>query len=137
MQLKNKIALVTGAASGIGKEIARQFVNQGAKVAIADLDLGAARSAAKEIDPSGTRTLAIRMDVADERQVEIGIDQACLTFGRLDVLVSNAGIQIVSPIDQFSFSDWKKMLAIHLDGAFLTTRAALRRMYRQGRGGSI
>jgi len=137
MQLKNKIALVTGAASGIGKEIARQFVNQGAKVAIADLDLGAARSAAKEIDPSGTRTLAIRMDVADERQVEIGIDQACLTFGRLDVLVSNAGIQIVSPIDQFGFSDWKKMLAIHLDGAFLTTRAALRHMYGQGRGGSI
>jgi len=137
MQLKTKIALVTGAASGIGKEIARQFVNQGAKVAIADVDLEAARIAANELDPSGAATLPIRMDVADERQVDIAVDQVCLTFGRLDVLVSNAGIQIVAPIDQFSFGDWKKMLAIHLDGAFLTTRAALRRMYAQGRGGSI
>ena len=137
MQLKNKIALVTGAASGIGKEIARQFVVQGAKVAIADLDLEAARTTANEFDPSGAATLAIRMDVADERQVDIGVDKACLTFGRLDVLVSNAGIQIVAPVDQLSFGDWKKMLAIHLDGAFLTTRAALRHMYTHRRGGSI
>jgi len=137
MQLKNKVALVTGAASGIGKEIARQFVNEGAKVAIADLDFEAARATADELDPSGAATLAIRMDVANEMQVDIGIDKACLTFGRLDVLVSNAGIQIVAPIHQLSFSDWKKMLAIHLDGAFLTTRAALRHMYSQGRGGSI
>ena len=137
MQLRNKVALVTGAASGIGKEIARQFVDQGAKVAIADLNLEAARLAANELDPSGAATLPIRMDVADERQVDLGVDQVCLTFGRLDVLVSNAGIQIVAPIDQFTFADWKKMLAIHLDGAFLTTRAALRRMYAQGRGGSI
>ena len=137
MQLKDKVALVTGAASGIGKEIARQFVNQGAKVAIADLDLEAARTVAAELDPSGATTLAIRMDVADEREVELAVDQVCLAFGRLDVLVSNAGIQIVAPIDQYSFGDWKRMLAIHLDGAFLTTRAALRHMYKQGRGGSI
>jgi 3-hydroxybutyrate dehydrogenase len=137
MQLKDKVALVTGAASGIGKEIARQFVNQGAKVAIADLDLEAARTAAGELDPSGATTLAVRMDVADEREVDIAVDQVCAAFGRLDVLVSNAGIQIVAPIDQFSFGDWKRMLAIHLDGAFLTTRAALRHMYKQGRGGSI
>ena len=137
MQLKNKVALVTGAASGIGKEIARQFVKQGAKVAIADLNLDAARATALELDPSGTATLAIRMDVADEMQVDIAVDKVALTFGRLDVLVSNAGIQIVGPIHQFSFGDWKKMLAIHLDGAFLTTRAALRHMYANGRGGSI
>ena len=137
MQLDNKVALVTGAASGIGKEIARQFVNEGAKVAIADLDWEAARAAADDLDPRGAATLAIRMDVADERQVDLGVDQVCSAFGRLDVLVSNAGIQIVAPIDQFSFADWKTMLAIHLDGAFLTTRAALRRMYAQGGGGSI
>jgi 3-hydroxybutyrate dehydrogenase len=137
MQLKNKVALVTGAASGIGKEIARQFVKEGAKVAIADLELEAARATAGELDPSGAATLAVRMDVANEMQVDIGIDKVCLTFGRLDVLVSNAGIQIVAPIHQFSFSDWKKMLGVHLDGAFLTTRSALRHMYAQGRGGSI
>ena len=137
MQLKNKNALITGAASGIGKEIARQFVEEGAKVAIADLNVEAARAAADEIDPSGAATHAMRMDVTDETEVDAGFDEVCRRFGGIDILVSNAGIQIVSPVDQFEFSDWKKMLAIHLDGAFLTTRAALRHMYAQGRGGSI
>lgn len=137
MQLTDKVAIVTGAASGIGKEIARQFVRQGAKVAIADLNLDAARTAADELDASGSSTLALQMDVTDEAQVTAGVDEVCRRFGGVDVLVSNAGIQLVAPVDQFSFADWKKMLAIHLDGAFLTTRACLERMYAQGRGGSI
>jgi 3-hydroxybutyrate dehydrogenase len=137
MQLQNKSAIVTGAASGIGKEIARQFVNQGAKVAIADLDLHAARACARELDPGGRFTLAVRMDVSDELQVAAGIDEVCRRFGGIDVLVSNAGIQIVAPVNQFAFADWKRMLAIHLDGAFLTTRACLDRMYAQKRGGTI
>ena len=137
MRLNNKIALVTGAASGIGKAIARHFVDEGAKVAIADINLDAARAAAAEIDPGGAATLALAMDVTDEAQVDSGVDQAARHFGGLDVLVSNAGIQIVAPIDQFSFSDWRKMLAIHLDGAFLTTRASLRHMYAHGRGGAV
>jgi 3-hydroxybutyrate dehydrogenase len=137
MQLMNKSALVTGAASGIGKEIARQFVAEGAKVAIADLSLNAARTAAHEMDPRGGSTLAVEMDVTSETAVDAGVDEVCRRFGGIDALVSNAGIQIVAPVDQFAFSDWKKMLAIHLDGAFLTTRAVLRHMYAQGRGGSI
>ncbi len=137
MQLHNKTAIVTGAASGIGKEIARQFVNEGANVAIADLNLEAARAAAEDIDPGGAATLAVRMDVTDEARSRTALRKSASRFGGIDVLVSNAGIQIVSPVDQFEFGDWKKMLAIHLDGAFLTTRAALRRMYAQGRGGSI
>jgi 3-hydroxybutyrate dehydrogenase len=137
MQLNQKVAIVTGAASGIGKEIARQFASEGAKVAIADLNLEAAQAAAREIDPSGAAALAVRMDVTDEAQVDAGVDEVSRHFGGIDVLVSNAGIQIVAPVDQFAFSDWKKMLAIHLDGAFLTTRACLRRMYAQGRGGTI
>jgi 3-hydroxybutyrate dehydrogenase len=137
MQLKDKVAVVTGAASGIGKEIARQLIRSGAKVAIADLDLDAARAAAGKINATGASTLALEMDVTDEAQVDTGIDQVCRLFGGVDILVSNAGIQIVAPVDQFAFDDWKKMLAIHLDGAFLTTRACLKRMYAQGRGGSI
>ena len=137
MQLQNKSAIVTGAASGIGKEIARQFVRQGAKVAIADINLDAARAAALEINASGSSTLAVQMDVTDEAQVDAAVDEVSRRFGGVDVLVSNAGIQIVSPVDQFTFGDWKKMLAIHLDGAFLTTRAALRHMYAQRRGGSV
>lgn len=137
MQLTDKVAIVTGAASGIGKEIARAFVRQGAKVAIADLNLDAAGAAADEMNASRGSTLAVQMDVTDEAQVTAGVGEVCRRFGGVDILVSNAGIQIVAPVNQFSFADWKKMLAIHLDGAFLTTRACLERMYAQGRGGSI
>lgn len=137
MQLKDKTAIVTGAAGGIGKEIARAFVEAGAKVAIADLNLDAARATALELDSTGASTFALKMDVSDEAEVDSGIDEVCRRFGGIDVLVSNAGIQIVAPVDRFLFSDWKKMLAIHLDGAFLATRACLRRMYALGRGGTI
>src|SRR6185312_4495360 len=130
MRLKDKVALVTGAASGIGKEIARTFANEGAKVAIADLNQEAADAAARELDPSGDRATGIAMDVSSEAQVEAGMARAIAVVGRLDILVSNAGIQTVAPLDQFEFSKWKQLLAIHLDGAFLTTRAALRQMYR-------
>jgi len=81
--------------------------------------------------------LGVAMDVANEDQVNAGIDKAIATFGALDVLVSNAGIQIVAPLVDFEFAKWKKLLAIHLDGAFLTTRAALRQMYKQNSGSII
>src|SRR4030095_13952197 len=100
MRLNNKIALVTGAASGIGKEIARQFANEGAKVAIADLNLEAARVAADAIDRGAAPPLAIQMDVTEEAEVNAGFEKICRRFGGIDVLVSNAGIQILSPVDQ-------------------------------------
>ena len=137
MSLKDKVAVVTGAASGIGKEIARQFFAEGAKVAIADLNIDAAKATAAEFDASGTRAIGVAMDVTKEDQVDKGIDEIAERLGGIDVLVSNAGIQIVAPIEEFKFSDWQKLLAIHLDGAFLTTRAALKHMYAQRRGGSV
>ncbi len=137
MRLQDKVAVVTGAASGIGKEIARTFAREGAKVVIADLDPAAAEATAAELGEIGKTTLGVAMNVTDEAQVDAGIDRAAATLGGIDVLVSNAGIQIVAPLDQFEFTRWKTLLAVHLDGAFLTTRAALRHMYRQGRGGSI
>jgi 3-hydroxybutyrate dehydrogenase len=137
MSLEDKVAIVTGAASGIGKEIARQFHGEGAKVAIADINLDAAQAAARELDASGRTATGVAMDVSDEAQVDKGIDSVAERLGGIDVLVSNAGIQIVAPIEEFKYSDWKKLLAIHLDGAFLTTRACLRHMYKQGRGGSV
>jgi len=136
MRLKDKSAIVTGAASGIGKEIAIAFVRAGAKVAIADLDQRAAEATAEQLDPSGKRALGVAMDVSNEEQVDAGTEKVIKTFGALDVLVSNAGIQIVAPVVDFEFAKWKRLLAIHLDGAFLTTRAALRQMYKQ-RSGSI
>ncbi|HKW53767.1 MAG TPA: 3-hydroxybutyrate dehydrogenase [Stellaceae bacterium] len=137
MRLTNRVAVVTGAASGIGKEIARTFVREGAKVAIADLNQAGADAAAAELGGAERRAIGIAMDVTSEGQVEAGMAKAVKAFGRLDILVSNAGIQIVAPLDEFDFAKWKQMLAIHLDGAFLTTRAALRQMYKQGSGGSI
>jgi 3-hydroxybutyrate dehydrogenase len=136
MRLKDKVAVVTGAASGIGKEIARTFAREGAKVVIADLDQKGADAAAAELG-GGERALGVAMDVTDEMQVESGIGKAVTVFGRIDILVSNAGIQTVAPLEDFPFAKWKQLLAIHLDGAFLTTRAVLRQMYRQGNGGSI
>jgi 3-hydroxybutyrate dehydrogenase len=137
MIMKDKVCVVTGAASGIGKEIAKAFLDEGAKVAIADLNIEAANATAKEFDPSGERAIGVAMDVTDEDQVNTGIEAVAAKLGGIDVLVSNAGIQIVSPIEDFKFSDWKKLLAIHLDGAFLTTKACLKHMYAQGRGGSV
>jgi len=137
MRLNNKVAVVTGAASGIGKEIARTFAREGAKVVIADLDPAGAKAMAAELGAAERRALGVAMDVTNESQVETGIGAAIETFGRIDVLVSNAGIQTVAPLDEFKFAAWKKLIAIHLDGAFLTTRAVLKQMYRQGDGGSI
>ncbi len=136
-RLLGKVAVVTGSASGIGKEIAFTFAREGAKVVIADLDQNAAENAALEIDPTAQRALGVAMDVSNEEQVEAGMERAVEAFGRLDILVSNAGVQIVAPLVEFEFAKWKKLLSIHLDGAFLTTRAALRQMYRQNSGSII
>jgi 3-hydroxybutyrate dehydrogenase len=136
MRLKDKVAIVTGAASGIGKEIARTYAREGARVVIADLNQTAADATAAELG-GPQKALAVAMDVTDERQVEAGVARAVQQFGKIDVLVSNAGIQIVAPLDEFEFASWRKLLSIHLDGAFLTTRAVLQRMYKQGTGGSI
>ena len=124
MSLQDKIAVVTGAASGIGRNIAKLFLESGAKVAIADLHLEAAEATAREFDPSGQRAIAIAMDVTDEAQVDAGIAANAAKFGGIDILISNAGVQIVRPIESYDFAAWKKMLAIHLDGVFLTTRAS-------------
>ena len=136
MRLDNKAALITGAASGIGKEIAKTYFREGARVAIADLNGEAAEVTARTIDPSGKRAIAVAMDVTAERQVEAGTERVIEALGGLDILVSNAGIQIVAPLVAFEFTKWKTMMSVHLDGAFLTTRAALRHMYKRN-GGSI
>lgn len=134
LRLQDKVAVITGAASGIGKEIAHTFAGAGAKVVIADLDRDGAETTARDIDPSGKGALGLAMDVTNEEQVEAGVARVVETFGRLDILISNAGIQTVAPLVDFEFAKWKTLMAIHLDGAFLTTRAALRQMYSQKRG---
>ncbi len=137
LSLKGKLALVTGAASGLGKRIAEVYADAGADVVIADLKQEIAQATADEIAKKGVRTLGVAMDVTDEAAVDAGFAQVEKALGQVDILVSNAGIQIVAPIQDFKFSDWKKLLAVHLDGGFLTSRAAVRQMIASGRGGSI
>jgi 3-hydroxybutyrate dehydrogenase len=137
MKLEGRSAIVTGAASGIGREIARIYAREGARVAIADLNADAANATAEEIRSAGGQAMGVTMDVTSEEAVNAGVAAAVAAFGGVDVLVSNAGIQIVHPIEEFSYADWKRMMAIHVDGAFLTTRACLPHMYKSGRGGSV
>lgn len=134
MRLKGKVAVITGAASGIGRGIAELFAKEGARVVIADLDLNKAEQVAAEI---GHQALAIGLNVASEDEVNAGIDKVIRLCGGIDILVSNAGVQYISAVDELSFDQWKNMLAIHLDGAFLMTKACLKNMYERKRGGSI
>ena len=137
VKLQDKTAFITGAASGIGREIAIVFAREGANVVIADLNEEAAQATANDLLATGSKAMGVAVDVTSEAQVDAAVQSAIQAFGGIDILVSNAGIQIVHPVEEFSFADWRKMLAIHPDGAFLTTRACLKSMYASGRGGSI
>jgi 3-hydroxybutyrate dehydrogenase len=137
MKLAGKVAVVTGGASGLGAAIARAYAAEGARVAIADLDPPAAERMAAELRAAGGEAIGLGMDVTREAQVAQGIDAVAAKFGGIDILVSNAGFQHLDTIADVSFENWKRILAVHLDGGFLTTRASLRHMYKQGRGGAI
>jgi glucose 1-dehydrogenase len=135
MTLNEQVALVTGAASGIGRAIATALGGQGAKVIIADLDERRAQQVATEIGQG--KAHACRIDVADSRQADAAISAAVEAFGRLDILVNNAGIGLHKPIVEITDEEWRRIIAVLLDGAFYCARAAARQMIAQGQGGKI
>lgn len=138
MKLKDRVCIVTGAARGIGEGIAKRYVEEGARVAIADIERASAENTAERLSEVGPGTaIGVAMDVTDERSVNDGVAQVVRQWGGIDVLVSNAGIQIVHKIETFPFEEWKKLLAIHLDGAFLTSKACIPHMYAKGSGAII
>jgi 3-hydroxybutyrate dehydrogenase len=136
-QLANKVAFITGAGSGIGKEIARLFAREGASVAVVDMNGAAGEACAAEIEDGGGRAISLTADVTDEAQVEAAVRTTIERLGNIDILISNAGIQIVHPLEEFTFAEWKRVLAVNLDGAFLSTRACYRQMIASQQGGSI
>ena len=137
MRLTDRVALVTGGDKGLGLGIARAFAREGARVCIANPQAGSGEAAARRIEEDGGSAIAVVMDVTDEGQVEAGMARTVERWGCLDILVSNAGIQHIDPLSSLALADWRRLLAIHLDGAFLTSRAAMRIMSASGRGGSI
>jgi 3-oxoacyl-[acyl-carrier protein] reductase len=136
MSLNGKIALVTGAAQGIGRDIALGLAADGADVAICDVNLEAAQKTAADIETKGRKSLAVKANVAASADVTAMIDQIVEKFGRIDILVNNAGITRDGLILRMKDEDWDLVLSINLKGAFLCTKAALKYMTKQ-RAGTI
>ncbi len=136
MSLNGKIALVTGAAQGIGRDIALALASDGADVAICDVNLDAAQKTAGDIEAKGRKSLALKANVAASADVTAMIDKVVETFGKIDILVNNAGITRDGLILRMKDEDWDLVLSINLKGSFLCTKAALKYMSKQ-RGGTI
>ncbi|TGV29703.1 SDR family NAD(P)-dependent oxidoreductase, partial [Mesorhizobium sp. M00.F.Ca.ET.186.01.1.1] len=132
--LNNQVALVTGAASGIGLEIARTFASEGAKVMLLDLNRDAAEQAALRLQNEGYEAVSVSADVTNEEQMQQSIQQAVQTFGKLDILVNNAGLQFVSPIEDFPTAKFEQMIRIMLTAPFIAIKHAFPIMKQQGHG---
>src|SRR5438477_2885874 len=133
MRFSDKVVIVTGAAGGIGLATARRFGSEGAKVVLADLHADKAQAAAKSVKQAGApETLAVACDVGKESDVQSCVEQVISRFGRLDVIVNNAGLMIFSQIEQLTSQQWLSVLSVDLLGAFYFTREAFRRMSKGG-----
>jgi 3-oxoacyl-[acyl-carrier protein] reductase len=137
MLLENRVALVTGAAAGIGRETARVFAREGARVVLADVDEARGAEAAAEIESSGGTAVFERLDVTDAAGVERVVAAAVERFGGLDVLVNNAGIVADARLVKMTLEQWQRVIDINLKGVFLCGQAAARAMIDGGRGGVI
>ena len=137
MKLEGKVAIVTGAASGMGRAIARRYAEEGARVVVADVNQVAAQGVVDEIAGAGGEARAIKADVRDQGQVQAMVDQAVSAFGGLDILVNNAGVGKIIPFLDTTEADWDFMFDINCKGLLWCSQAAARQMIAQGRGGKI
>lgn len=134
MRLKDKVAIVTGGASGIGEATVRLFVQEGAKVTIADMNEEKGEALAKEL---GDSTIFVKTNVTNESEVENMVNKTVETFGKLDILFNNAGIGDLHPTDELSFEHWQRTISVNLDGVFLVAKHAIRVMKKNGSGSIV
>jgi 3-oxoacyl-[acyl-carrier protein] reductase len=134
MRLAGKHALITGAGRGIGRAVARVFVREGAAVAVADIDATLAEDAVRELEARGGRALAVEADVASPASIRAMVEAVLSGFGRIDVLVNNAGIGGNTPFLDTSLEEWERILRVNLTGAFLVAQAVSREMAKAGGG---
>lgn len=137
MRLENKVAIITGAATGIGKAIALRFAKEGAAVCIDYVGHQEPGSVIQEIEQGGGKAIAVAADVTQPDQVANLVNQVVQKFGKLDIFVNNAGIEFKHPITEFPADEWDKVIAVDLKGPFLCIQASARQMIQQGQGGRI
>ena len=133
MRLKDKVAIITGAGQGIGKEIALAFAREGAKVVVTDIT-GKEKEVAEEIKKMGREAIALRVDVSKMEDAKRMAEEALKAFGRIDILVNNAGIYPFKPFVEMTESDWDKVINVNLKGAFNCTKAVVETMIKQKYG---
>ena len=134
MELKDLVAVITGGGKGIGKAIAEKFFIEGARVVIWDMDLPLAKNVATSLDSSGQKTMAIKVDITNETEVEKAVSEVISEFGRIDILVNNAGISRHRPIEEMTLEIFESVMKVNLTGTFLCCRAVTPIMKKQGRG---
>lgn len=137
MRLPGRVAAITGGALGIGRATALTFAEEGATVALGDVQIEAAETVAQEIRGRGGRAIAVGLDVGDAAQVQAFVDRVVEEFGRLDVMFANAGIAHSAPFLEHALAQWHRVLRVNLTGVFLCCQAAARQMVKQGGGGRI
>jgi NAD(P)-dependent dehydrogenase (short-subunit alcohol dehydrogenase family) len=134
MQLKDRVAILTGAGKGIGKVIAEKFFKEGASVALFDVEVSLIRELASILDPSGERALAVEADVTSEKDIENAVSKVLENFSQIDVLVNNAGISRHKPIEEMTLEVFESVIRVNLTGTFLCCRAVTPIMKKQGKG---
>ncbi len=137
MRLKDKVAIVTGGAQGIGRAICLRYAEEGAAVVVADVKIEIAQQVAEEIKQAGGKAVAVQVDVRQQDQVQQMVDTAVEQFGGLDILVNNAGVGKIIPFFETTEADWDLMFDINCKGLLWASQAAAKQMIKQGRGGKI
>lgn len=134
MSMEGRVAIVTGAAKGIGRGVARTLAREGADIVIVDINLQGAQQVADEIQASGRKTLAMKVDISCKQDVLDAVEATIQTFDRIDILVNNAGIAEPETVEGLSEADWDRTININLKGPFLFSQAVISQMKKQGGG---